>query len=121
MQGLGKDLGITCVIRGSPDLYVAFPGQLSHRWNRLETLLGCAQEEQQRLSREQQDPGENVSDLRFTWKIWGEGGQENGKEAKRSPTGCEVKVSKCKLSLYTQCCFLSWFSHTQNRSHVQFE
>lgn len=67
MQGLGKNLGIACVIRGSPDLYVSFPGQLSHHWNRFETLLGCTQEEQQRLSQKQQDPGKKkVSDLRFT-------------------------------------------------------
>lgn len=51
----------------------------------------------------------------------GEGGQESEKEAKCGPTGCQVEVSKCKPSLYTQCCFLSWCPHRQNRRCVRFE
>lgn len=57
MQVLGKNLGATRMIRGSPDPYMAFPAQSSHCWNGPETLLGCTREEQQRLSQEQQDPG----------------------------------------------------------------
>lgn len=72
MQDLGKNSGITEMLRGSLaltwhslNICITTLLRIPQQQEQPETLLSCTQYEQQRLSVEQ-DPGEKVSDLRFT-------------------------------------------------------